>query len=201
MSDPLKKCRYVEKTDAWVTPRGRATFVAIADKWVDKNKKDDDGQFALTLIFPPDVDLGPLKTLAGEKAVAKFGKSAKGIKSPMIPADEKNIKGLDDVDLSGWTMIRANTYKARPTVVKRDGTKVEHEDLAPECYSGRWMCMSVRAHAYDQQGNKGVKFYLGNIQLLDDDEHLGGFAQAKAEDEFEAIGEEAASGDASKMFA
>ena len=48
-------------------------------------------------------------------------------------------------------------------------------------YAGCWARASVRAHAYDTKGNKGVSFYLNNLQFVGDDEPLGSHTSAKEE--------------------
>lgn len=189
MTIDLKKCTYVEKTETWITCRGMITFGAIAKKWKDKKKPDDNGQFALTLICPPDSDLSGLKADAAEAAKAKFGAKAKGLKNPFINAADKleADRMPDGFDPTGWTMLRANTYQKRPNVVFADGSTVAEDDLVDEIYNGRWARMSVRTHAYDNE-SKGVKLYLHNVQLLEDAEkwpQSGG--GTNAEDEFSAV--------------
>ena len=184
----LKKCVYVEKTDTYITCEGIITFAAIAKKWKDKDKKDDDGQYALSLIFPPDADLSVLKA-AAEKA-AKEGGKAKGLKSPFLDAADKidESRMPEGFDPKGYTMVRANTYTQRPGVMFANGTTVPEDEIMDEVYNGRKARMSVRPKFYDQQGNKGVKFYLHNIQLLGEGEKwpsTGG--RTAPEDEFESI--------------
>lgn len=186
----LNKCTYVEKTETYITCRGIITFGAIAKKWKDKNKADDDGQFAITLIFPPDSDLSVLKDAAASAAKEKFGAKAKGIKTPFLKADEKLDPDRipEGFDPTGWTMIRANTYQKRPGVISADGSTVAEDDIVDEVYNGRWARMSVRTHAYAHEANKGVKLYLHNVQLLEDAEkwpQSGG--GTNAEDEFSPV--------------
>jgi hypothetical protein len=184
------KCTYSEKSDTYVTAKGIISFAAIAKKWKQKDKKDDDGQFALALIFPETSDLSLLKETAGAAAKEKFGAKAKGIKTPFLDAAEKLDANRmpEGFDPTGWTMIRANTYQERPRVVNADGTMVAEDELTDELYNGRWARMSVRPKAFDQEGNKGVKFYLHNIQLLDEGEkwpQTGG--RTDPEDEFSPV--------------
>ncbi len=186
----MSKARYVEKTDTYITCKGIITFAAVAKKWKDKDKKDDDGQFAVTLIVPPGSDISVLKEAAGAAATEKLGAKAKGLKSPFLDAAEKldADRMPENFDPAGWTMIRANTYTQRPGVMFANGTPVPEDELLDEVYNGRWARMSIRPHAYQHEANKGVKFYLHNIQLLEEGEKwpsTGG--RTKAEDEFEAV--------------
>lgn len=190
MSIAMNKCVYVEKTDTYITCRGIITFGAIAKKWKQKDKKDDDGQFALTLIFPPDSDLSLIQTAAGDAAKEKFGGKAKGLKTPFLKAEEKldTDRMPENFDPAGWTMVRANTYTQRPGVIFSNGTPVPEDEIMDEVYNGRWARMSVRPKAYDQEANKGVKFYLHNIQLLEEGEKWPSSGGRTApEDEFEMV--------------
>jgi hypothetical protein len=190
MAIDLTKCIYVKKTDTYITPKGIITFSAVSKKWKQKDKKDDDGQFAVSLIVPPESDLSVLKEAAAAAAKEKFGSKAKGIRSPFLDAAEKLDSDyvLEGFDPEGWIMLRANTYQQRPNVIFGNGVTVPEDELADEVYNGRWARMSVRPKAYDQEGNKGVKFYLHNVQVLDEgDKWPSGGGRTNAEDEFEAV--------------
>ncbi len=189
MSVAMDTCAYVEKTDTYITAKGIITFAAIAKKWKNRDKKDDDGQFALTLIFPPDTDLSLIQTAAANAAKEKFGQKAKGLKNPFLKAEEKlDAERLpESFDPTGWTMVRANTYTQRPGVIFANGTTVPEDELMDEVYNGRWARMSIRPHAFDNE-SKGVKFYLHNIQLLEEGDAwpmTGG--RTAPEDEFETV--------------
>lgn len=185
----MTSCLFVEKTNTYITPKGIITFAAVAKKWKNKDKKDDDGQYAVSLIIPPTSNLDILKQAAADCAKAQFGSKAKGIKNPFLDAAEKldADRMPEGFDPTGWTMLRANTYTSRPGVVFANGTPVPEDELLDEVYNGRWARMSVRPSAFDNE-SKGVKFYIHNVQLLDDGEKwptTGG--RTKPEDEFEAV--------------
>jgi hypothetical protein len=191
MTTDTKKCHWIEDEEIWILPKGRLTFVALEKKWRAKDAKaDDNGQYAVSIIVPPVADLGPVKKavkkLAAEHFKDKKGTpvdildpaKAGGAKSPFLPAEEK-ISGVttndgDEVDLEGWTMIRANSYSRRPVVRNARGELVDVDDLALEAYSGRWARLMVRPKEFTYQGNKGVKFYVEGVQLLKDDDKIGG---------------------------
>jgi hypothetical protein len=184
----FRTTKYNEKSDTYVTPAGRITFAAIAKKYVDKNKEGDNGQYALNIVVPPKADLKLLKDRMTKTAKEKFGDKVRGLRSPFLDADEKLGDKLPDNDFKGWIMLRANTYQMRPGVIDANGVTVPEDELAAALYNGRWARMSVQVSAYDQPSNKGVKFYLQNIQLLDDDETLAlGGGRTKPEDDFEAV--------------
>jgi hypothetical protein len=133
--------------------------------------------------------LSILKAAVEQAAKEKFGKTAKNLKSPFHKAEEKldEDRMPEGFDPTGWTMLRANTYQQRPTVMFANGTAVPENELLDEVYNGRWARISVRAHAYDNE-SRGVKLYLHNVQVLAEGEKWpssGG--RTNASDEFEAI--------------
>jgi hypothetical protein len=182
-------------TGAIITPKGRLTFAAVAERFKKKGKEDDKGNYAVCICFPPDADLTLLKNAVLASAKEKFGdKIPKGLKSPFRDAGESGAHG----HIEGWTMFRPNTFNSRPGVVGPDGKPLDNlrdgedaadvtERLKTEVYAGRWARLAVPAVAkfFDVDGNKGFKFYLNNIQVLDHDEPLrssGG--RGRAEDDF-----------------
>lgn len=211
MAVDLKKCVVLENGNV-VTPKGRMMFAAIAERFVSdaakKKRPDDKGEFAVTLVFPPDCDVGPLR-VAAEKAVRdKWGANLPGnLKSPVrLCKDVFDAKGNKrfPAEMDNWIQIRANTYTARPGMVDAANRGIaqapteSNEDfvarLGNEAYAGRWARVEVAASAYDTEGNRGAKFYLNNIQLLDHDEKLGG-GRGRAADAFSAVEGTAAFGD------
>lgn len=200
MTDPLKKAHYNDKTGSYLTPQGRMTFVALAKKLKRKDSKraDDEGAYTVALLLKPDVDLSVLV-----KAVNDIVKDRKGFKKPFVKAEDVDVKGMEGVDLTGYVIIRASTYRARPTVMLRDKSTVDVENLVEQAYPGRHARISIVPHEYAAQegGKPGVNFYLNNVQLLDHDEPLKiGAGGAAADDEFDALDAPAAGADAAKMF-
>jgi hypothetical protein len=188
-----KKC-VLTKAGTVVLPSGIITFAAIAKKFKsqESDREGDEGAYILNVIYPADSDFAILKQKVDEVGLAKFKDAWKkpGVKKPFLRADEK----LDPERLpegfnpEGWVMLRANTYSKRPTVIRADRSEVAEEDIMEEVYNGRWARMSVTPHAYDQKGNKGVKLYLSNVQVLGKGERWpGGGSRAVATDEFDAV--------------
>lgn len=143
--------------------------------------------YSCTLIFEPGTDLSQLKAAARQAAADKWGDKAEAmwkagkIRSPFrADAEEKGYP-------EGSVFINVRS-KSKPGVVDRyrgpDGKPVPITDES-EIYPGAYVRASVRAFAYDTNGNRGVSFALGNIQKLGDGERLDG--RKKAEDEFEAF--------------
>ncbi len=201
MSD-LMKC-HATKSGSIVTPRGRAFFCAIAEKFKKKDAKaDDNGAYVVTIVIPPDSDLTLLKNAIKAKAKEKWGDKMPGnLKSPIRLCKEVLNKDGDEKyppELANHFQITANTYQQQPGVINAKGDPVNKllpnesvDDLKQrvkdECYSGRWMRISVSPATYDTDGNRGVKLYLQNVQLLDHDDVIGG-RSARAEDDFAPVG-------------
>lgn len=192
MADTSKRCVYIKKTDTIKLPAGIITFAAIAKKWKNREKPDDDGAYILNMIYPKDCDFSVLADEVNKVGAARFKDQWKkpGMKKPFLRAEEKLDPDRlpEGFDPTGWTLIRANTYQSRPNVLYPDASVVDEEDLMDQVYNGREACMTVKPSAYDNAGNRGVKLYLSNVQLLRKlKQWPGGGARAAAEDEFEAV--------------
>ena len=185
MTSDLTKTHYVEAEDIYITPRGRINFVALAKRFKSRQSaKDSEGQFVLSLCFPPNADLKPLKQAANAVAKEKFGADlftagkSKGVKNPFLKPADKDVvfpdpeNGDEPMDLTNWSMLRTNSSKRRPIVRNAQGETIDVEDLETEAYSGRWARAMVRPASYDVEG-KGVKFYLEGVQLLKHDKPIG----------------------------
>jgi len=139
--------------------------------------------YSVGVLLPPGVDLTLLKEDAKRAATAKFGSAIpSNLKLPFLAAEEK--KGLED--FKGWTLIRAATKESRGRPSCADASGKAIEATPEEAYSGRWACVSLKAWAYDKAGNRGIRFGLQSIQLLDHDEPIAG-SRVNAEDEFAPI--------------
>lgn len=198
----FKKC-IAKDNGIVVTAKGRAVFCAVAERFVSKRDKENGqaGEYAVTLIFPPDVDMTDLIEACKAKAKEKWPEKLPGnLKWPVRKCkdvfDQNGDKRYDD-ELDDWYQIRANTYKARPGVVnvqnvslsnaaEGEGADEVTARLREEVYSGRWMRISVKPSVYDTDGNRGVKLYLNNVQVLDHDERIGSSGISNPEDDFGA---------------
>jgi hypothetical protein len=204
----LLKTEISPKSGNIITPRGRMWFCAIAERFKDKKKPDDKGQYVVTLVVPPNADLMLLKQKIKEKAEEKWsGKIPGNLKLPIRSCAEVFDKHGDPkypAELAGYFQITANTYKQQPNVMDAKGNLISslsadetEEDfkarMQTECYSGRWARISVSPATYETDGNRGVKLYLQNVQVLDHDEVLGGRA-ARAEDDFIPVATATATG-------
>ena len=145
-------------------------------------------RYSCTLVFRAGTDLTALKTAAAEALKEKFGaKTADLLKSGKLRLPFRE-DGAEKGYPEGSIFINAKS-KAQPGIVGAfsgpDGKPLalkNEEDIYPGCI----VRASLRAFAYDTQGNKGASFALGNVQKLEDGERLDG--RKKAEDEFDALG-------------
>lgn len=190
-------------TGAVVSPRGRSWFLAIDKKFKSKNdKKEGDGAYIATICIPPEADISLISGICKEAATEQFGAKLPGnLKSPVrLCKDVFNANGDQKypAEMDNWRQITANTYSQQPGIVDRNSVKISNlrpgestDDLADrlkeECYSGRWLRMSVSAKGYDVDNSKGVKLYLQNVQLLDHADKVGGKGGGNPEADFGAV--------------
>jgi hypothetical protein len=143
--------------------------------------------YSCSLVFPAGTDLSELREAALVAAREKWGDKANaGIKAGKIrmpfrtDAEEKGYsEGSVFLNVKSKTKPGAVSKYAGP-----DGKPMPIED-SEELYPGCRVRASLRAFAYDTNGNRGVSFGLNNIQKLGDGERIDG--RKRAEDEFEAL--------------
>lgn len=204
-----KVCHYLENDNVWVTPRGRSIFVFL-HKPVPKKGGLPGDKYAASLMFDPALDLGLLDKAACDALKDKFGitvktlldgdakikdpvkKTTKVFKSPFLPADEKLAdvtSAGEPVDLEGWKQIRTHS-KRQPKVRNDAGVELDLDGIETEAYSGRWMRIMVRPFCYEVDGNQGVSFGLESVQLLRNDDAIGGGGAPVSGDAFGAAEDE-----------
>lgn len=173
-----------------VTPVFRVSYPHLFKPQL--NKLSNKEEYSLLALFPKNADLTKLRTLAKEAAEEKWGadqkKWPKKFRSPFRNHDEKLIEN-DDGSKSyppgyeqGGVFLTMKS-KERPGVVDAQVQPI----LDPtEFYAGCYAVASVNVYAYDQAGNAGVAFGLGNVQKVKDGESLGG-TRSKPENDFSPI--------------
>jgi hypothetical protein len=119
------------------------------------------------------------------KAEAKWGsKFLASMKLPLRDGDtERDVE--KSPEFKGHYFINANTY-TKPGVVDAQMQEIINP---ADIYSGCYGRISVVPAAYNTDGNKGIKFYLNNVQKLAEGEKLGGGA-SQASDDFTAVEED-----------
>ena len=119
------------------------------------------------------------------KAEAKWGsKFLASMKLPLRDGDTERDTEKSP-EFKGHYFINANTY-TKPGVVNAQMQEIIDPS---EIYSGCYGRISIVPAAFNTDGNKGIKFYLNNIQKLADGEKLGGGA-SNPNDDFTAVEED-----------
>jgi hypothetical protein len=160
------------------TPKFRACFVTLFEpRAMDEDKKPS---YSVVMLFDKSTDLSPLKRAAEAAIAKKWGnKRPSNLRLPFRDAGEK--AGEYEGFKKGMTFVTARSYD-KPQLVDQDVNPITDKK---EFYSGCYAWATVVAGAYDNAGNKGVAFYLNNVQKLADGEPLGG--SSRAEDDFKPV--------------
>ena len=175
--------------DKVTTPEFRVSFPALFEAKL--NTLSGKEEYSIQMIFEKTADLAPLKLMAKNCAIEKWGdKIPEKLRSPFRDGDEYNDTADNQrVELEGKVFINSKS-KQRPGLV--DGALQAIIDQS-DFYGGCYARATVRAYAYDTKGNRGVAFGLLNVQKLRDGEPFSG--KLKAEDDFKPIDpEEVAAG-------
>lgn len=162
-----------------VTPQFRGVFVALFKPSKPKSAPpEQEAKYSIKAAFPPTTDLSALKAAAKAAAEEKWGdKIPKALRSPFRTNDELEnpIPQIGD----DWVVMtfssKPDKFSAARNLVDSDRQPITDET---DAYSGAWYRAEVRASAYENAGNKGVSFYLQNVQKLRDDEAIGPVRQA-----------------------
>lgn len=168
---------------------------------LDKNGKPV-RKYQLTLVFPKGTDFKGLQEKIEAVAVAKWGpdykKKISGLKKPFLKVEDYPKMGFDAEQFEYFIRLSASEDRA-PEVRRADKTKVTSEQQS-EVYSGRWAYGSLNVYAtHHPRGGPRISCGLGNIQLLDNDEPVGGGVRASADEEFETVAIEGG-GSTDEMF-
>jgi hypothetical protein len=113
-------------------------------------------------------------TIWGSKFLASF-------KTPLRDGDtERDTEKYPEY--KGNYFVNANTYN-KPSVVDSGLNDIINKS---DLYSGCYGRISIIPAAYNVDGNKGIKFYLNNVQKLAEGEPLGE-GVSNAADDFTAV--------------
>lgn len=171
-----------------LTPEFRVSFPNVFEAKV--NQLSGKAEYSLVALFPKGADLSQLHEAMTKACVDKWGADKAGwpanLRSPLRDQAEraKNVGGKQ-VMPQGYeegAMFMNLKSKLRPGLVDQDVVAIID---ASAFYAGCWARATINAYAYDQAGNRGVSFGLGNIQKVKDGDPLGG--RSRAEDDFAAV--------------
>lgn len=176
-----------------LTPKARLLWAA--DLFTAKANDSGKLMFSCTLVFDREAQATPefkallqaYKDVRDETLAKAKGADPADYRNPFQKADKKAAKysGYEE----GSVYLNVKT-KFKPQVIGR-----RKEDLTEEdCYSGCYVRATLeRPYYYENKGNKGFSFGLGNVQKIADGDRLGG--GASAEDEFDAVDSGGTTGD------
>lgn len=156
-----------------------------------KNDLNGNDEFSLVALFALDADLSELKAAAMEAATKKWGEDRSqwptGLKTPFRDQGDKKKKNsegimvLPDGYVEGAIFLTLRSTQ-KPGVVDQ---QVQEIIDTSEFYGGCYAIASINAFAYDQKGNRGISFGLGNVQKIKDGDPFGN--RTKAKDDFAPI--------------
>lgn len=134
-------------------------------------------EFSTQILIPKSdtATVAALKAAIAESVKDKFeGKRPPGLRNPLRDGDAPVAEGAKELgpEYAGHYFLSAKCSEDKPPQIV-DG---EGQDIlvGHEWGSGDYGRASITAFAYDMKVNKGVSFWLNNLQLLDKGEPLGG---------------------------
>lgn len=171
------------ETKNQISPFGRVSFPAL----FSPRQSDNGGKprFEVTLLFyPGEMDENQKKLLTAMIEAAKNASmqefkclpGANGTRNPFAKTDDK-----PQWYPAGGVYTRFVSYM-KPGLVGPDRRPLEPSD-PNSLYAGCWARVSWTIRTYNNSGNKGVGFWLQNLQKVRDDERLGG-GYATPDDDF-----------------
>ncbi len=186
MSSDRNSCKLLSSGNIRL-PRARLYYPHFFKPQLRKGETDQSkAKYQTTVLLPKAVEMAVLLKVVDDCAIDKWGADYARklkVKKPFLKTEDqpKMSELVDDYPV----FLRLNS-KDKPGIVFASGQPCG-EDKSHEVYGGRWAFVSVRAFAYDTDGNKGISLGLQNVQLLEDDDRLGG-GRVSAESEFESVG-------------
>jgi hypothetical protein len=159
------------------TPIFRVSFPNVFQPKL--NELSGKTEYSMVMLFDKKADLKPLKELAAATVREKWGdKVPSGLRNPFRDGDVEKAGREGYVNV---IFINAKSNQ-KPGVVDGDCQPIINtEDFYPGCYARA----TLTAYAYDNKGNRGVAFGLGNVQKVKDGEPFSG--RSRAEDDFAPV--------------
>lgn len=122
---------------------------------------------------------GATMTVSGKKISIEQALKVGAIKNP-FRKDETGMKGYPEGAV--YVGIRSSD---QPQLIRADKSLVDQKDIRDTFYPGSKARASVVAGAYNKEVNKGVTFYLGNVQKTGEGERLD--SRKTADQDFDAL--------------
>ena len=163
--------------------------ISFANVWEPHSINGSDPKYSVSCLIPKTDKATLTKIHTAIEAAKEEGKGKKwGGKIPAtlkLPLRDGDIERPDDENYAGCMFLNA-TSTDKPGIVDR---KVQPILDPMQVYSGCYCNVSVNAYAFNTNGNRGVTFGLGNVQLLKDGERLSGKADAASD--FDEVADDA----------
>ena len=138
-------------------------------------------KYGTALIFEADVDTKPMREAAMRVAVARWPDAPNMFRAGKLRwpfhNDPEAVK--DKGYPEGSSYINTNAGQNQPGVVDASLNDVTNPN---DAYAGRYAFATLTVSTYDRRGNKGVTFYLNNVQILEHGDRLDG--RRSASDDF-----------------
>lgn len=171
------------------TPEFRVAFPSVFQS--KKNDLNGKNEYSVVALFPKGADLSKLKKAAQDAFIKKFGddksKWPAKWRSPFRDQGDRKKIGDDGKESLPSGYVEGAIYLTLRSEQKPGVVNQSVEDIidTSDFYGGCWALATVNAYAYDQMGNRGVSFGLGNLQKLRDDDAFGN--RTKPQDDFTAV--------------
>jgi hypothetical protein len=176
-----------------ISPVGRVSYQHVFQPQANQEDPSKPKKFSVVLIFDPEnMDEADKEAYAAMKAAAEIALAAKFPKKRPLemknPFRDGNVKE-GKPEFENKIFVTFSTQEnadpdLNPKVVGPNNKRISQE--SGDFYSGCYARVSYNASAFDhEKGNKGVAFYLNNIQKVRDGDKLT--SRTAAEDEFEAV--------------
>jgi hypothetical protein len=170
-----------------LTPEFRVSWPKVFKP--ERNELNGKDEYSVQALFAPGTDMSKLVAAAQAALTKTWGedktKWPQNLKTPFKTQSATRIKDgkqvPNDGHVDGAPMLTLKTTQ-KPGVVDSQVQPILNE---AEFYAGCYAIASVNASTYDQKGNRGVSFYLQNIQKVRDGDALAG--RAKPENEFAPV--------------
>jgi hypothetical protein len=170
-----------------ISPEAIISFPALFEAKPGPDGKNP--KFGATLVFPAGADLKPMRRALAAAAEEKWGDKAgeilKGQRNPVFRTDKNEKYGYPEGSVS--VNVKSQTQPGVVSTFRGEDGKPQMITDPNKIYSGCFVRASLFAYAYDNSGNKGVTFFLNNVQFIREGERLDG--RVSARDEFEATDE------------
>jgi hypothetical protein len=172
--------------------KGRLLYPSLFRPHLRRGDTQDKARYQATLAIPKAYDTKLLSEVVAELIEEKWGKNAAQkhkIKKPFVKTEDQ--PSLAEYAEEYPVLLRSRS-KDRPKVVYANLKECTDE---ADVYGGRWACLLVQPYAFEHaEGGKMINFGLQHVQILDNDEPMGGRVRVQAEDAFEAVGDDAPDG-------